>query len=110
MASPHQFQPLPPEDQAVEAKAGYIPPGILAATYPTYLIDAVSVGTGAVQVRVNEDGRVEDANVVRPYNPFTRFAIEAAKKWQFRAVTLHGVPVSSNVSLAFAYSSPITNP
>jgi TonB family protein len=110
MAPSPQFQLLlSPEDQTVEAKAGYIPPGILAAAYPAYPINAANVGAVVIQLRVNADGKVEAVKVVRPYNPFTKFAIEAARKWQFRAATLQGEPVASNVVLAFVFSSPILN-
>lgn len=108
MATPPIFEPLQQEDDAApDAKSGYIPPGIAAVTYPAYPIDAASVGAVVVQVKVGSDGKTEDIKVIRAFYPFTRFAVDAAQQWQFRAATLNAEPVPSNIVIAFVYSFPI---
>jgi hypothetical protein len=38
--------------------------------------------------------------------PFTDFAIAALRKWQFRAATLNGKPVSSQLAIAYVFQTP----
>jgi TonB family protein len=110
MAAPPSFTPLQQQgDMAPDAKSGYIPPGIVAVTYPAYPIDAASVGAVVVQVKVNTDGKVEDVKAIRSFRPFTQFALNAAQKWQFRAATLQGEPVMSYIAIAFVYSPPVVS-
>jgi len=106
-AAPPTFDPLiQPEEESPEAKSGYLPPGILAAVYPAYAIDAAAVGAVVVQVKVSPDGRVGDLKVIRPFSPFTKLAVEAAKKWQFQAAKVDGEPVASSLVIVFVYASP----
>lgn len=107
MVAPPSFTPLPQQDEPTsDPVTGYLPPGILAVAYPAYPIDAATVGTVVVQVRVNADGSVEAPKAIRPFPPFTRFSLDAAKKWQFRPATLNGKPVASKIGIAFVYSAP----
>jgi TonB family protein len=107
-AAPPTFDPLVrPEDAPTEANSGYLPPGIVTAVYPAYPIDAATVGAVVVQVSVDAKGGVGEVKVIRSFDPFNKFAVEAAKKWQFRAATLDGEPVTSNLAIAFVFAAPI---
>jgi len=106
MAAPPSFAPLQQDDGIQGSKSGYIPPGILAVAYPAYPIDAASVGAVAVQLRVNADGKIDNLKIIRAFPPFTRFSLDAAKKWQFRPATLNREPVASNIAIAFVYATP----
>jgi hypothetical protein len=55
---------------------------------------------------VNALGKIEQVKAVRDFYPFTEFALSAARKWQFQAATLDGKPISSNVAIAFVFSTP----
>jgi len=94
------------DNATADLESGYVPAGILSVAYPAYPIDAASVGAVVVQVEVNADGRVESPKAIRAFAPFTKFSLEAAKKWRFRPATLNGEPVSSNIAIAFVYSAP----
>jgi hypothetical protein len=49
---------------------------------------------GSVEVLIDETGAVEMATMLTPVNPlYDRLAIAAARKWQFKAASLNGVPV-----------------
>ena len=49
---------------------------------------------GSVEVLIDETGAVEMATMLTPVNPlYDRLAIAAARKWQFKAALLNGVPV-----------------
>ncbi|MBZ5660075.1 MAG: energy transducer TonB [Acidobacteriia bacterium] len=107
MAAPPIFDPLhQPDDETPDVHAGYAPAGIIGVAYPAYPIDAATVGAVVVQVGVDADGKVGKVKLVRSYNPFDQFSLEATKKWQFSAATFHGEPVASSMVIAFVYSSP----
>jgi TonB family protein len=108
LASPPSFAPLLQEgDVTPDVTSSYVPPGIVAATYPAYPIDAASVGAVVVRVTLDAGGKVAEVNAIRSFRPFTRPSMEAAKKWQFRPATLHGEPIASNITIAFVYSPPV---
>jgi hypothetical protein len=49
---------------------------------------------GSVEVVIDVTGAVEMATMLTPVNPlYDRLAIAAARKWQFKAASLNGVPV-----------------
>jgi TonB family protein len=108
LAAPPSFAPLLLEgDVTTDVASGYTPPGIVAAAYPAYPIDAASVGAVVVRVKLDADGMVKEVTAIRSFRPFTRSSMEAAKKWQFRPATLHGEPIASNIAIAFVYSPPV---
>ena len=110
MAAPPAFAPLrQPDADSHDTESSYIPPGVLGAVYPAYPIDAANVGAVVVQVAINEDGKTGEIKLIRSYNPFNRFALEAAGKWQFQAATMRGEPVVSSVVIAFVFSAPVTS-
>ncbi|MGH9678394.1 MAG: energy transducer TonB, partial [Candidatus Acidiferrales bacterium] len=108
MAAPPIFEPLvQPEGSAAEREPGYFPPGIAAAGYPPYPIDAAYAGTVVVQAKLNREGKVEDLKAIRAFNPFTRFALDEVKHWRFQPAALDGAPIAANIIIAFVYSLPI---
>ena len=105
-AAPPSFVPvLPKRDSSPEEKSGYIPAGIVAGPQPQFPIDAASVGAVVVQVTVNALGRIDQVKAIHDFYPFTHFALSAAREWRFQAATLDGKPVSSNVVIAFVFST-----
>jgi TonB family protein len=49
---------------------------------------------GAIEVTIDEQGRVESVSMRSPLSPaYDRIAVLAAKNWQYRPATLNGVPV-----------------
>ena len=108
MAAPPRFAPVQQqEDTTSTAKSGYVPPGIVSVAYPAYPIDAASIGAVVVQVKVDANGKIEDVKAIRPFYPFTKGSLDAVKKWQFRAATFNGEPITSNIAIAFVYLPPV---
>jgi hypothetical protein len=95
--------PLLPED----GLAGYVPPGITSFSYPEYPESFFVPGSVVVQGTIGLDGNVGDWKTIRAFEPFTRFALEAAKKWRFRAATLDGQPIVSNVAIDVVFRSAL---
>jgi hypothetical protein len=101
------FEPLlEVEDSSAAPNGGYQPPGIQTVAYPAYPIDAANVGAVVVQARISEIGKADLVSVLRAFNPFTTFALEAAKKWKFHAASLNGKPIPSKIVVAFVFSAP----
>lgn len=79
-----------------------------AIAYPEYPWHAATAFSGAVvlQVHVDMKARISYVEVIRELSPFTRFALNAAKKCQFWAPTLNGKPIFSSTAIAFVFASP----
>lgn len=108
--TPPVFAPLvEPEGDSSDKPAGYTPPGIMAVAYPGYPINAATVGAVVVQVALDAEGKVSDVAAIRPFNPFTRFALEVAKRWRFSPATLDSAPLPAKLVIVFVFSAPISN-
>jgi len=93
----------PPPGDGEKATA----PELIKRVSAEYTPEAYKAGIqGSVRVRIgiNEQGRVEEAEVVKSLDPgLDKKAIEAAKKWTFKPAMLRGKPVAvrSQVELEF---------
>ncbi len=82
-------------------------PVLVQQVKPEYTAEALKAGIqGSVKLRIgiNEQGQVEEAEVVGPLDPgLDQKAIEAVKKWKFQPAMLKGKPVAmrSRVELEF---------
>ena len=81
----------------------YVPPGIIAVTYPQYPIKAVIPGTVVIQVTVGKSRSIQRLKVVRDLPPFTQLALNAVNRWGFQAATLDSKPVPSVLVVAFVF-------
>ena len=55
---------------------------------------AMRSASGSIDVLIDETGAVESATMSASVNPlYDRLALAAARKWQFKAASLNGVPV-----------------
>lgn len=102
-AAPAHFESVPYGSASREVP-GYTLPGIVSVAYPRYPINAANVGSVVVQLTLGKAGEIEDVQVVRALNPFTKFAVDAAKKWQFKPSTLDGQPINSYVVAVFVFA------
>jgi hypothetical protein len=101
---PH-FPSLPPKAGSISA---YVLPGIVSASYAEYPVNSVVSGSVVIQVTVGANGKATAWHTVRALDPCTRFALEAAKKWRFRATALDGQPVASKIAIDFIFRPPLT--
>ncbi len=105
--NPPAFNPV----FASTEQSGYMPPGIFSATYAEYPPSTVAAGATVVQVTVGADGAVGNVKIVRPMSGgFVPLAVRAARNWQFQPAVRNGTPVTSNVAIAFVFSSRVLNP
>jgi TonB family protein len=109
LATPPAFTPILSEGLPNRAHQRYVPPGISSVTYPQYPINAVNPATVVVQVMVGKSGAIQRVKVVRDVPPFTQFALTAAHNWRFQAATLDARAITSNITIAFVFASPLTH-
>ena len=65
-----------------------------------------SKGTGVLEVTINEKGRVVQAIMWEPVNPFfDSIVIAAARSWQYKAATKDGAPVKYTKRIAVSVAS-----
>ena len=99
------FPSLPPKAGSI---SGYVLSGIVSASYAQYPVNSVVSGSVVIQVTVGANGKATAWQTVRALDPCTCFALEAAKKWRFRAATLDGQPVASKIAIDFIFRPPLT--
>jgi TonB family protein len=97
---------LPHQPEQANTSLGYVPAGIVSVAYPDYPTNSVAWGSVIVQVTVDVDGKVGTTTVLYGTAPFPDLAIVALRKWRFRAATLHGKAVPSQVPIAFVFQTP----
>lgn len=85
---------------------GYRPVGILASAYPAYPVNSVAWGSVVIQVTVDGSGGVKGVEFLHRMDVFDQFALEALKKWRFRAATLNGRAVEAKTVIGFAFQPP----
>jgi TonB family protein len=87
-------------------------PGVpfpLNVPVPPFPALAYSSGVVVVEVRVDADGSVGDAAVVRSAPPFDSLAIGAARRFHFRPARVRGTAVSTLAYLVFGFPVPVGN-
>jgi len=70
-----------------------VPPGVISQTLPTTHLAERRLWTGAVEVLIDETGKVLSARMAMPVQPtYDKQLLQAALKWKYRPATKDGVP------------------
>ena len=73
---------------------GVVPPVVIKQWLPQFPTQVIVPGQGVLEVIIDETGAVESAMMrVALNSKYDEMAVEAAKTWQFKPATFHGVPV-----------------
>jgi peptide/nickel transport system substrate-binding protein len=74
--------------------------------YPSAAAAFEAAGTIVVRVLVGEDGKVQEARVIKSFgNPACeQAALNAARQWEFNPATKDGVPFEQRVSIPFTFT------
>jgi len=83
------------------------PPQVIATVEPAYPANTVAGGTVVLKVTVGSGGEIQDVQVLQHAGGFTQQAVEAVRKWKFKAARLNGKPVAASIPVAFSFSQPI---
>jgi TonB family protein len=104
--------PLPPlihQNDEARIQSSFQPPEVTRATFPTYPLNALNLGTVILEASINEAGKAQSAKVLRDAPPFTTTALQAIEDWRFMPATLNGRPVESKVVLVFCFRQPVSS-
>ena len=80
----------------------------LTTTVPPFPPLAQSSGVVLLEVKVDRDGAVGDASVIRSAPPFDEPARAAVRQWRFRPARVGGIPTSTLVYVVFGFPVPVT--
>ena len=75
---------------------GVVAPVTVRQSLPAFPVQTTAMrsNSGSIDVLIDETGAVESATMSASVNPlYDRLAVAAARKWQFKAASLNGVPV-----------------
>jgi TonB family protein len=75
---------------------GVVAPVTVRQSLPAFPVQTTAMrsASGSIDVLIDETGAVESATMSASVNPlYDRLALAAARKWQFKAASLNGVPV-----------------
>jgi TonB family protein len=90
IVAPSQHRIYGPNDPGVVA------PVTVRQSLPAFPVQTTAMrsASGSIDVLIDETGAVESATMSASVNPlYDRLALAAARKWQFKAASLNGVPV-----------------
>jgi outer membrane biosynthesis protein TonB len=104
LAAGPAFTPVVSEGSPNDGRHSGGLPGITAAVYPQYPVNAVMPGTVVIQVTVGKSGAMEHTKLVRDVPPFSQFGLNALNGWRFQAPTVGGKPLRSNLTIAFVFA------
>jgi outer membrane biosynthesis protein TonB len=104
LAAGPAFTPVVSEGSPNDGRHSSGLPGITAAVYPRYPVNAVMPGTVVIQVTVGKSGAREHTKLVRDVPPFSQFGLNALNRWRFQAPTVDGKPLRSNLTIAFVFA------
>jgi TonB family protein len=74
---------------------------------PAYPVTARDPGVVLVEVRIDIDGHVGDAEALSAAPPFDALAVQAARESEFRPARVRGGPVVSRAYLVFGFAEPV---
>lgn len=75
---------------------------------PPFPPSAFSSSVVLLEARVDRQGAVADATVIRSAPPFDAAAQAAVRQWSFRPARVRGVSVSTFVDIVFGFPVPVT--
>jgi TonB family protein len=98
-----------PPDGAIRVGGGVRPPAKIRNVNPQYPPEALEAkveGVVIIEARIERDGTVGDARVLRSIPLLDDAAVEAVRQWEFRPTWLNGepVPVIMTVTVNFTLS------
>jgi TonB family protein len=99
IVAPSQHRIYGPNDPGVVA------PVTVRQSLPAFPVQTTAMrsASGSIDVLIDETGAVESATMSASVNPlYDRLALAAARKWQFKAASLNGVPVKFRKTVQFS--------
>jgi TonB family protein len=74
--------------------------------YPPGAIDVRTEQVVVVELRINEEGRVADARILRTVSSLDQAALDAVRQWQYEPLLLNGSPTPFTTSAIVNFAPP----
>jgi periplasmic protein TonB len=74
--------------------------------YPSFARDRRIEGKVVVEATIAEDGSVRNARAIRGQSLLAQAAVEAVRRWRYRAAVLSGKPVATQTQITINFSLP----
>jgi TonB family protein len=74
--------------------------------YPQFAMDRRLEGEVVVEATIAEDGSVRNARAIRGQNLLAQAAVDAVRRWHYRAALLNGKPVATQTQITLNFSLP----
>ena len=74
--------------------------------YPSFAMERRLEGEVVVEATVAEDGSVRNARAIRGQSLLAQAAVEAVRRWHYRAAKLNGKPVATQTQITINFSLP----
>jgi TonB family protein len=72
--------------------------------YPSAVIDARTDQIVVLELRINQEGRVENARILRSVPSFDQAALDAARQWEYEPLLLNGLPTRFTLSVTVNFT------
>jgi outer membrane biosynthesis protein TonB len=77
---------------------------LISATNLEYPVQSIAVGTVVLEIRVSENGTVEDVRPIREIQSLTGMAVQSVKQWRFKPAVLNDRPTRSRTVVAVTFN------
>jgi protein TonB len=74
--------------------------------YPPFAMERRIEGAVVVEATVAEDGSVRNARAIRGQSLLAQAAVEAVRRWRYRAAVLNGKPEATQTQITINFSLP----
>jgi TonB family protein len=74
--------------------------------YPSFAMERRIEGAVVVEATIAEDGSVRNPRAIRGQSLLTQAAVEAVRRWRYRAAVLNGKPVATQTEITVNFSLP----
>jgi protein TonB len=74
--------------------------------YPSFAMERRLEGEVLVEATIAEDGSVRNARAIRGQSLLAQAAVEAVRRWRYRAAVLNGKPVATQTQITINFSLP----
>jgi TonB family protein len=99
-------QPLAPRAGEVADESHFQPPEAVSVSNVEIPIRSIANGTVVLDVRISDEGEVEDVQVRRDIASETEAAVRSVKTWKFEPAKLNGKAVTSRMTVAVTFNPP----
>jgi TonB family protein len=76
----------------------------VAPIYPAVAREKKITGVVILEARVEADGRIQNARVLRSIPELDSAALDAVKQWEFTPTVVNGVPTAVTTTLTIQFS------